>query len=51
MGPHNLYTLIAERLVQHSAPITMETYNILFAVRAKIGACWESAVICIMVAV
>ena len=32
MGPHNLYTLITERLGQHSSPITLETYNILFAV-------------------
>ena len=33
MSPHNLFSLLAERLMLHSSTITINTYNVLFEVR------------------
>lgn len=33
MSPHNLYTLLAERLLLTEESLTLPTYNVLFEVR------------------
>lgn len=32
MGPHNLYMLLADRLLLHSDHISLSTYNVLYEV-------------------
>jgi hypothetical protein len=32
MSPHNLYTLLAERLLMHEDSLTLPTYNVLYDV-------------------
>lgn len=32
MSPHNLYTLLAERLLLHEDSLTLPTYNVLYEV-------------------
>lgn len=34
MGPHNLYMLLADRLLLHSDHISLSTYNVLYEVIA-----------------
>ena len=33
MSPHNLYTLLAERLLLNEDSLTLPTYNVLYEVR------------------
>lgn len=34
MSPHNLYTLLAERLLLNEETLTLPTYNVLYEVRS-----------------
>lgn len=33
MSPHNLYTLLAERLLLHEESLSLPTYNVLYEVK------------------
>ena len=35
MSPHNLYTLLAERLLLNEETLTLPTYNVLYEVRSE----------------
>lgn len=35
MQPHNLFSLLADRLLLHPNGFTMATYNVLFEVKAN----------------
>lgn len=41
MGPHNLFSLIGERLMLNESTITMPIYNVLFEVIIVIPGCAE----------
>jgi len=39
MMPHNLFSLITDRLMLHSGSITMATYNVLLEVQCELICC------------